>query len=200
MSVQWYAKLAGISGGGHSHTICGSGSQRKMVGGWNVSLLIQVILVGSLVLRNCHETSLCSKPIITRLNFRYFVSVLNGTNRTLSCEIHSDTPLKGDPIWRREYHPALPPGHCIDISACSLSTRKTCILSNLTLIHVVQGYYEGNYTLTAENDCGNTTVYVNVNIIGKLTFTVPFRFLSDNFLLLKSHQVVKMITLSLLNC
>ena len=52
-------------------------------------------------------------------------------------------------------------------SSCSFSTDSTCILSNLTLIHVVQGHYEGNYTLTAENDCGNATVYVMINIIGK---------------------------------
>ena len=53
---------------------------------------------------------------------------------------------------------------------CSFSTNKTCIVSNLTLIHVVRGHYEGNYTLTAENDCGKASVYVEVNVIGEFLF------------------------------
>ena len=92
---------------------------------------------------------------------------MNGTNRTLSFEIHSDTPLKTDPIWRRDYPPNLPAGHSVNSSSCSLSTNKTCVWSNLTLIDVARGHYEGNYTLTAENDCGNASVYVNINIIGE---------------------------------
>ena len=128
-------------------------------------------LVDSLV-RNCqasNETISCSRPNITRLNFEYFVSIPNGTNRTLSCEIHSDTLLKEEPFWRRDRSPSLPAGHSVDNSSCSFSTDKTCVWSNLTLIHVVQGRYryEENYTLTAENDCGNTTIYVKINIICK---------------------------------
>ena len=92
---------------------------------------------------------------------------MNGANRTLSCKILSDTPLKEEPVWRWEYHSSLPAGHSVDNSLCSSSQNKTCILSNLTLIEVVQGHYEGNYTLTAENDCGNAIVYVIINIIGK---------------------------------
>ena len=101
------------------------------------------------------------------LNFKYFVSIVNGTNRTLSCEIHSDTSLKTDPIWRRDYPPYLPAEYSVNNSSYSLSSNKTYVWSNLTLIDVARGYYEGNYTLTAENDCSNTSVYVNVNIIGE---------------------------------
>ena len=104
---------------------------------------------------------------ITRLNFKYFVSILNGTNRTLSCEIHSDTPLKQDPIWHRDFPSYLPSEHTVNNSLCSLSRNETCVLSNLTLIHVARNHYEGNYSLTAENDCGSTSVYVYINIIGK---------------------------------
>ena len=127
-------------------------------------------------MRNCQAsngTSSCA-PSIKPLNFDKFVSILNGTNRTLSYEIRSNTPLKGDPIWRWDYSPRLPDGHSVNNSSCSLSTNKLankiCVMSNLTLIHVVQGHYEGNYSLTAENDCGNTSVYVHVNIMGEFYF------------------------------
>ena len=113
--------------------------------------------------------SSCSKPNITRLNFVHFVSIHNGSNRTLSCEIRSDTPLKEAPIWRR-VSSSLPDGHSVVNSSCSFSTNTICVMSNLTLIHVVRGHYEGNYTLTAENDCGKASVYVEVNIMGKFLF------------------------------
>ena len=131
--------------------------------------IMYLILVGSLVLRNCqvsNGTSSCNRPNITRLNFKNFVSIVDGASRTLSCEIRSDTPLQ-EPVWGREYS-SLPKGHSVVNSLCSFSTSKTCILSNLTLIHVERGHYEGNYTLTAENDCGKATVYVEININGKL--------------------------------
>ena len=142
--------------------------------GYRLASLINVavnILVDNLV-RNCQAsngTSSCSRPNITRLNFDHFVSIPNGTiyNHTLSCEIRSDTPLKEEPIWGRDYPPSLPAGHSVDNSSCSFSTDRTCILSNLTLTHVARDHYEGNYTLTAENDCGNATVHVMINIISK---------------------------------
>ena len=52
-------------------------------------------------------------------------------------------------------------------TSCSPSPNKTCIAINLTLIDVIQGEYDGNYSLTAVNDCGIATVYVIVNIVGK---------------------------------
>ena len=112
-------------------------------------------------------TTSCTQPKITPLNFHLFVSIENGTNRTLSCEIHSDTPLKLDPVWRRHDPSYLPAKYSINSSSCSLTTNKTCVLSNLTLIDVVRGHYEGNYSVMAENDCGNETVYVYVNVMGK---------------------------------
>ena len=144
-----------------------------VIGGVYLIFMMFLILVGSLVLRNCQAsngTNSCSRPNITRLNFECFVSIQNGANRTLSCEIRSDTPLKEEPVWRGEYHSSLPPRSSVNSSSCSLSTTKDCVLSNLTLIDVVQGHYEGNYSVTAENDCGKATVYVKINIIGKLKF------------------------------
>ena len=147
-----------------------SRSPPNMVEGWwnIIVLVIKFILLGSLV-KNCQAsngTSSCNDPFITRLNFKYFVSILNGTNRTLSCEIRSDTSLKGEPLWHRNSLP-LSADYSVNSSSCSLSTNKICVLSNLTLMHVVRGHYEGNYTLTAENDCGNASVYVDFDIIGK---------------------------------
>ena len=112
------------------------------------------------------------------MNFESAIEILNGTNRTLSCEIHSDTPLKGGPIWRKDFS-ELPADleYIVENASCSDSTSKTCIISNLTLINVVRferiykdrdkDQYTGSYSLTAENDCGNTTVYVKVNIFSK---------------------------------
>ena len=148
-----------------------AGHEAKMVGGWWKVLLILIyttILVSSLV-RNCQASNgtSCSLPIITKVNFSNFVSIRNGTNRTLPCEIRSDTSLKGEPIWRRDNTRSLPDGHSVNSSSCSLLTNEICEWSNLTLIYVAQSY-DGNYSLTAENDCGNATVYVHVNVIGKL--------------------------------
>ena len=135
---------------------------------------------------------------ITRLNFDHFVSIPNGTNSTLSCEIRSDTELKEEPVWHRDYPSSLPAGHSVDNFSCSFSTDRTCILSNLTLTHVVRDHYEGNYTLTAENNCGNATVYVKINIISK--FHSRFcAFLHEITFTLKFHKIVKVITLSLLS-
>ena len=126
------------------------------------------ILVVSLI-KNCQarDETTCNVPTIKRKNFEYSIEILNGTNRTLSCEIHSDTPLKKEPIWRRSFPTHLPPDHNVKNASCPASTNKTCVISNLTLINVVQEVYDGNYTLTAENGCGNVTVWVNVNIDGE---------------------------------
>ena len=130
--------------------------------------------MGSLV-RNCqgsNGTTSCTKPNITRLNFGNFNSVLNNTNRTLSCEIRSDTPLKGEPVWCRDLiTPCLPPEHSLENASCSVS-NETCVRTNLTLIHVIQGRYDGNYTLTAENDCGKASVYGYINIMGEYLILV----------------------------
>ena len=106
------------------------------------------------------------------MNFQNSIDILNGTNRTLSCEIRSDTPLKGGPIWRKDFS-ELPADleYIVENASCSDSTSKTCIVSNLTLINAVRfinkDQYTGNYSLTAENNCDNTTVYVGVNILSK---------------------------------
>ena len=131
------------------------------------------ILVGDLV-RNCQlsdATASCNVPSITPLNFKYYIEVWNGTNRTLSCEIQSDTQLIGDPVWHRQFSTQLP-NHKVENGTCAVSTKKTCVQSNLTLINVVQHESGGNYTLTAENDCGNASVYVYVSIKGKCLILV----------------------------
>ena len=55
----------------------------------------------------------------------------------------------------------------MEIGSCSTSSNTKCVVSNLTLMNVIRGEYDGNYSLAAENDCGTATVYVYVNIMGK---------------------------------
>ena len=133
-------------------------------------VILCCFLVVSLV-RAGDETS-CNVPSITKVNFQYYIEILNGTNRTLSCEIRSDTPLEEEPTWRKDSS-RLPTDikYSVENSSCSNSTSQTCIVSNLTLINAVRfkdkSLYVGNYTLTAENDCGISTVYVHVDIYSK---------------------------------
>ena len=133
-------------------------------------------VVGGLV-KNCQAKDVsgapCAVPSFIKKNFHNSIGVLNATNRTLSCEIHSDTPLKGELSWRYE-NSRFPARikHSEVNGSCSASSNTTCKVSNLTLINVIQGEYDGNYSLTAENDCGIATVYVIVNIMGKSHFSV----------------------------
>ena len=141
---------------------------------FNVTVILVSDLAGNNRVGNCQatnettsETTLCSVPNITKLNFYYFVTIQSGNNRTFSCEIQSSTPLKGVPVWRREYPQSLPKGYIVENDSCSSSADVTCIVSNFTLTNVVQHQSDGNYTLTAENDCGSAAVYVDVVIWGK---------------------------------
>ena len=103
------------------------------------------------------------------MNFFNSIAVLSTNNHTLSCEIHSNTPLKEAPIWRYENSSRFPAyiKHSVESTSCSTSPNTTCKVSNLTLINVIRGEYDGNYSLTVENDCGAATVYVYVNIMGE---------------------------------
>ena len=108
-------------------------------------------------------------PSLIKKNFHNSIEVINTANRTLSCEIHSDTPIKGTPSWRYENSSHFPTRikHSVETGSCSTSPSTTCTVSNLTLINVIRGEYDGNYSLTAENDCGTAIVYVYVNIMGE---------------------------------
>ena len=130
-----------------------------------------MLLVGSLV-KNCQakDGTACNSPSITKVNFQDYIEIVNGTNHTLSCEIRSDTPLKEEPIWREDSSRlSTNLNYSVENASCSNSTSQTCIVSNLTLINAVRfkdkSPYAGNYTLTAENDCGISTVYVRIDII-----------------------------------
>ena len=143
----------------------------------------------------------CNGPSITKVNFQYYIEILNGTNRTLSCEIRSDTPLKEELIWRKGSS-RLPTDikYSVENSSCSNSSNQTCIVSNLTLINAVRykdsSPYVGNYTLTAENDCGIATVYVYVDIYGKSN---PCTLTKMTCITLKFRHLVKTITVNHLN-
>ena len=141
-------------------------------------VFIWLFLVGVLMIlvRNCQaRDGTCDLPSITRVNFQNYIEILNGTNRTLSCEIHSDTALK-EPIWRKDSSRlSTDSNYIVENASCSNSTNHTCIVSNLTLINAVRFeykdldkvHYVGNYSLTAENDCGTSVVYVYVDIYSK---------------------------------
>ena len=82
-------------------------------------------------------TTSCSIPSIKPLNFKHPVEIQSRANRMLSCEIHSDAPLKKEPIWRRDFSTYLPKNHDVENTSCSYSANETCIRSSLTLITVV---------------------------------------------------------------
>ena len=133
-------------------------------------VILCCFLVVSLV-RAGDETS-CNVPSITKVNFENCIEILNGTNRTLFCEIRSDNPLKEEPTWRKDSSRlSTDIKYSVENASCSNSTSQTCTVSNLTLINAVRykdsSPYAGNYSLTAENDCGIATVYVYVDIYSK---------------------------------
>ena len=106
--------------------------------------------------------NLCDPPQVMPENFHQYVEALAGSNRTLSCEIYSDAPIKeGYPNWTKEFGIPLP-DHVISNTECPTLSNTTC--SNLTLINMSQSDGTGYYTITAENECGsdNFTVYVVV--------------------------------------
>jgi len=132
---------------------------------------------------NFKASALCNPPVIAPVNFHEYVEVLVGSNRTFSCEIHSDTVLKeGYPKWTIQHGWQLP-NHMISNTECPTLSNTTC--SNLTLINVSQSDGSGYYTITAENECGSDNFTVNVEVLSELAFNKFIKFLytlyqSDN--------------------
>ena len=84
-----------------------------------------------------------SAPLITRESFRYYVTITEGSNVTLTAAV-TDLPLSsGYPVWQ-VVHGMLPSTAKVDNY-----TNDGILYSNLSLYNL--SYYEdsGNYTCTA---------------------------------------------------
>ena len=100
------------------------------------------------------------------MNFHEHVEILVGYNRTFSCVIYSDIPLKeGYPKWTREFDFRLP--HNV-ITTGECPTLSNATYTNLTLINVSQSDGSGYYTIIAENECGSDNFTVNVEVVSEL--------------------------------
>ncbi|XP_065885351.1 uncharacterized protein [Dysidea avara] len=125
------------------------------------AFVVLVIAVVHIVAINSQENTTCNPPIILPVNFHLSVQITVGSDRTFSCVIHSDAPLKkGYPTWtKRESLPH----HVITTGECPTLSNTTC--SNLTLINVSQSDGSGYYTIIAENECGSDNFTVNVEVV-----------------------------------
>ena len=131
----------------------------------NICIFIAVVIaVVHIVAINSQENTTCNPPIILPVNFHLSVQITVGSDRTFSCVIHSDAPLKkGYPTWtKRESLPH----HVITTGECPTLSNTTC--SNLTLINVSQSDGSGYYTIIAENECGSDNFTVNVEVVSEL--------------------------------
>ena len=85
-----------------------------------------------------------------------FVSVPYNSTVTLTCEVQS--PTTPNVSWKRDTDMILP--------STSLVRNNNIYTSNLTLEQVTLDYI-GKYTCTAENEGGERSDMMNVNVYGK---------------------------------
>ena len=94
-------------------------------------------------------------------NFRYVISRCDGSNVTLITIITSDPPLSGYPVWNVNsgIDHDLPPNSIINNTMVDGVLNNTLYLFNLS-------YYDdtGNYTCTASNQCGNSSVFTFIEV------------------------------------
>ena len=100
-----------------------------------------------------------SAPLVSRENFRYYITRTEGTNITLTATVTTDLPLSsGYPVWQVA-HEMLPSNAKVDNY-----TIDGVLYSNLSLYNL--SYYEnsGNYTFTASNECGTSSVFTFIEV------------------------------------
>ena len=100
-----------------------------------------------------------SAPLVTRENFRCYITIPEGSNITLTAAVTTDLPLSsGYPVWK-VFHGTLPSTAKVDNY-----TNDGVLYSNLSLYNL--SYYEdsGNYTCTASNECGMSSVFTFIQV------------------------------------
>ena len=108
-----------------------------------------------------------SVPLVSRENFRYYIAITEGSNITLTAAVTSDLPLSnGYPVWQ-VVHGMLPSTAKVD--NC---TNDGVLYSNLSLYNL--SYYDdtGNYTCTAINECGMSSVFTFIQVTKGIMYVV----------------------------
>ena len=108
-------------------------------------------------LNTSHPTG--SVPLVVRDNFRYYISITEGNNLTLITNITSELSLSsGYPVWKVINH-SLPP-----TAVVNNYTDGGVLHSSLSLYKL--SFYDdtGNYTNTASNECGSSSVFVFIQV------------------------------------
>ena len=124
---------------------------------------VTVIANGELLLKysslNVMTHHVGSAPLVSRENFRYYITRIEGSNITLTATVTTDLPLSsGYPVWQVA-HGMLPSNAKVDNY-----TIDGVLYSNLSLYNL--SYYEnsGNYTFTASNECGTSLVFTFIEV------------------------------------
>ena len=108
-----------------------------------------------------------SAPLIIRENFRYYITITEGSNITLTATVTTDLSLSnGYPVWQ-VFQGTLPSTAKVDNY-----TNDGVIFSNLSLYNL--SYYEdsGNYTCTASNECGMSFVFTFIQVTKGIMYVV----------------------------
>ena len=95
-------------------------------------------------------------------NFRYVISRCEGSNVTLITIITSDPPLSGYPVWNVSsggIDHDLPPTSTINNTMVDGMLNST-----LSLVNLSYNDDTGNYTCTASNQCGNSSVFTYIEV------------------------------------
>ena len=107
-----------------------------------------------------------SVPLVSRENFHYYITITEGSNITLTATVTTDLSFSGYPFWK-VLHGMLPSTAKVDNHVID-----GVIFSNLSLYNL--SYYEdsGNYTCTASNECGMSSVFTFIQVTKGIMYVV----------------------------
>ena len=101
-------------------------------------------------------------PVLQRTNFEEIVKVKEGDSLNLTVEITSDLPLTGEPTWSS-----------LDEPLSSEAVVRNFVVNkhnytSLGLSGVSFANDSGNYSLTAKNFCGKSSLTAYVDVKGNI--------------------------------
>jgi len=104
---------------------------------------------------------IASAPELYEVNFNGKLTVIVDNPVNLTVNIDSDLPLTSDPMWSRDDADLSNDSYVMNY------TKKKKRNNYTSLIIEKASYYndEGNYYLTASNQCGTSTVSVDLDIV-----------------------------------